>query len=710
MKLLSCHIENFGKLRDFTYYFEDDLSVLFAENGWGKSTLAAFLKVMFYGFDGENRRNGDGNERLRYRPWSGGVYGGSVTFSSGSKTFRMMRTFGARKKEDKFSLYDDETGFISDEFTDRIGEELFSIDRDSFCRTVFWSQTDHETSATTSIQAKIGDLTAQQDDLPAYDAAVKRLRKEMERLRPDRANGLIRKKQDRLALLEADQARLPSLNAQLQQCIAQEQALTEQLSRIRLQKQQYALSVPERPAQEAAGSEAVAAEEVSAAEKRLAEARKRLAAEQNQLMTAEERLAGERENLSASEERLAGARESLAAAEERLAGERENLSATEEKLSSLYATRQRILAQGRDEQEQYRQIKEDLRQELEAVTRLQNKRRSMIRAFSAAGIPFAVIMLALCLSRVIPMPFLILPILSLAGSAWLLWYAGHSDLPADDSEEIQRLRKEKKWYKSSIRTLSRKLRHIDERIQGKELLCEKLRNRLRTMEADVSAQKKSVQEAERNVNSSANGGSSPRTGSDSIPSDVAKTLSEFDAREEECRSQLQDVRGQSEELREMISDCRTSQESLPALKAEISTLLEQYETCAKTLSYLEKARNLFTSRYMNPFLRSFRRYYGLLTGESAESVQTDADLGITILDQGLPRDPSLMSEGTKDMISLCRRMAMIDAMYPGEKPFLVLDDPFSNLDDERIKGGMRFLHTASLEYQILYLTCHASRL
>ncbi len=697
MKLLSCHIENFGKLRDFTYYFEDDLNVLFAENGWGKSTLAAFLKVMFYGFDGENRRNGDGNERLRYRPWSGGVYGGSVTFSSGSKTFRMMRTFGARKKEDKFSLYDDETGFISDEYTDRIGEELFSIDRDSFCRTVFWSQTDHETSATTSIQAKIGDLTAQQDDLPAYDAAVKRLRKEMERLRPDRANGLIRKKQDRLALLEADQARLPALNAQLQQCIAQEQALTEQLSRIRLQKQQYALSVHERPVHETEESESVAAEEVSAAEERLTEARERFAAEQDR----------------------------LTAAEEKLAGERERLAVAEEKLSSLYATRQRILAQGRDEQEQYRQVKEDLQQELEAFTRLQTKRRGTIRAFSAAGILFAVIMLALCLSRVIPMPFLILPILSLAGSAWLLWYAGHSDLPADDSEEIQRLRKEKKWYKSSIRTLSRKLRHIDERIQGKELLCEKLRNRLRTMEADVSAQKKSVQEAERNVNSSANGGSisieedlvssanggsSPGTGSDSIPSEVARILTEFDIREEECRSRLQEVRGQSEELREMISDCRTSQESLPALKAEISTLLEQYETCTKTLSYLEKARNLFTSRYMNPFLRSFRRYYVLLTGESAESVQTDADLGITILNQGLPRDPSLMSEGTKDMISLCRRMAMIDAMYPGEKPFLVLDDPFSNLDDERIKGGMRFLHTASLEYQILYLTCHASRL
>ena len=183
MKLISCHIENFGKLRDFTYYFEDGLSVLFAENGWGKSTFAAFLKVMFYGFDGDNRRNEDGNERLRFRPWGGGVYGGSVTWSRGGKSYRMLRTFGARRKEDTFALYDEETGLPSSDFSENIGEELFGIDRDSFRRTVFWSQSDHDTSVTTSIQAKIGDLSSQQDDFPAYDDAVKRLRREMDRLR-----------------------------------------------------------------------------------------------------------------------------------------------------------------------------------------------------------------------------------------------------------------------------------------------------------------------------------------------------------------------------------------------------------------------------------------------------------------------------------------------------------------------------------------------
>ena len=639
MKLLSCHIENFGKLKDFTYYFEDDLNVLFAENGWGKSTFAAFLRVMFYGFDGENRRNEDGNERLRYRPWGGGVYGGSVTWSSGSKTYRMMRTFGARKKEDKFSLYDDRTGFISGDYTDRIGEELFAIDRESFCRTVFWSQSDHETSATTSIQAKIGDLAAQQDDLPAYDAAVKRLRREMERLRPDRASGLIRKKEDRLKVLEADEARLPALTAQLKECGAMEQELTEELNRIRSQKQAYALSAPQPSVQ------------------------------------------------AAEHGRLADSREGLALAEE-------NLASARDKLSSLRAARRRTLSRGQREREQYLQVKRDLRRELDASAIRQKKQRDRIRAAAAACILLSVILLALCLSGALPKIFLLLPALLLAAGGLVFRYSvqlSGSGSPAQESEELLRLREEKERCGSSLRALSKNLRLTDDRIREQQLLCESLSSRIRKLKASAASAMDSAEE-------------------DNIPSEIARTLRDFDVREEDCRSRLQDIRQQSEELQGMIRDCRASQESIPALRSEIRDLREQYDTCAKTLSYLEEARNLFTSRYMNPFLRSFRRYYSMLTGESADSVRTDADLGIMILDQGLPRDPALMSEGTRDMISLCRRMAMIDAMYPGEKPFLVLDDPFSNLDDERIKGGMRFLHDASLEYQILYLTCHGSRL
>ena len=685
MKLLSCHIENFGKLKDFTYFFEDDLNVLFAENGWGKSTFAAFLVVMFYGFDGENRRNEDGNERLRYRPWGGGVYGGSVTWSSGSKTYRMMRTFGARKKDDKFSLYDDATGFICSDYSDRIGEELFAIDRDSFCRTVFWSQSDHETSATTSIQAKIGDLSAEPDDLPAYDAAVKRLRREAERLRPDRSSGLIRKKEDRLTILEADQARLPALTAQLEECTSKEQELTRELNQIRSEKQQYALSVPQNSEQTAA----------------------------------QKRMESSPESLSAARSGLSSARSDLSSAESGLSSARSGLISAESKLSSLKSARRRTIARGQKVREQYVQVKRDLRRELEASAILQKKRLGRIRAISAAGILLSVILFALCFAGLLPRPLLVLPVLLLAASGWALWYSSRSTGSDDgsaflaaESENILLLEEEKERYRASLRALQRKLARIEEQIRAQQILCERLRSKIQKLESaaytDGGAESAGMHSDSAVITSVSAGTNS--AGGGAIPSAVARTLSDFDVREEKCRSQLQEIRQQSEELRGMIRDCRASQESIPSLQAEIRDLREQYNTCVKTLSYLEEARNLFTSRYMNPFLRSFRRYYGMLTGQSAESVQTDADLGIMILDQGLPRDPSLMSEGTRDMISLCRRMAMIDAMYPGEKPFLVLDDPFSNLDDERLKGGMRFLHTASLEYQILYLTCHGSRL
>ena len=49
MKLVSCYIENFGGLHRFSYDFKDGLNVISEDNGWGKSTLAAFLKAMFYG-------------------------------------------------------------------------------------------------------------------------------------------------------------------------------------------------------------------------------------------------------------------------------------------------------------------------------------------------------------------------------------------------------------------------------------------------------------------------------------------------------------------------------------------------------------------------------------------------------------------------------------------------------------------------------------
>ena len=146
MRLLSCHIENFGKLHDFDMEFDNGLNVILQDNGWGKSSLAAFLKVMFYGFAGDAKRSISDNERKRFKPWQGGTYGGRVVFEKNGKTYLLSRIFGEKEIEDSFELRDYETNLISKDFSTKIGEELFGINRESFMRSVFIGQNDSVTS------------------------------------------------------------------------------------------------------------------------------------------------------------------------------------------------------------------------------------------------------------------------------------------------------------------------------------------------------------------------------------------------------------------------------------------------------------------------------------------------------------------------------------------------------------------------------------
>ena len=85
------------------------------------------------------------------------------------------------------------------------------------------------------------------------------------------------------------------------------------------------------------------------------------------------------------------------------------------------------------------------------------------------------------------------------------------------------------------------------------------------------------------------------------------------------------------------------------------------------------------------------------------------NLHISLKAYGKARTVSNMSEGYQDLIGLCRRMAMIDAMYDKEKPFILLDDPFVNLDEKKIEGAKKFIAKVSEKYQVIYLTCHPSR-
>ena len=105
MKLISLYIENFGTLNRYSLDFTDGLTAITQPNGFGKTTLAEFIRAMFYGFP-RKAKTLEKSKRQKYLPWNGGVFGGNLVFELEGRRFRMERTFGAVPKADTFSVID----------------------------------------------------------------------------------------------------------------------------------------------------------------------------------------------------------------------------------------------------------------------------------------------------------------------------------------------------------------------------------------------------------------------------------------------------------------------------------------------------------------------------------------------------------------------------------------------------------------------------
>ena len=127
MKLISCHIDNFGIFHNFDMNFDESLNVIVQDNGWGKSTLAAFIRAMLYGFDNKRSKDLAANERKRYLPWQGGKYGGSLTFEKKGRRYTVSRTFGETGRGDRMALRDLDAG-KSVSNVENVEEWLFKLD------------------------------------------------------------------------------------------------------------------------------------------------------------------------------------------------------------------------------------------------------------------------------------------------------------------------------------------------------------------------------------------------------------------------------------------------------------------------------------------------------------------------------------------------------------------------------------------------------
>lgn len=177
MKLISCHIDAFGKLNNVNITFGDGINSICEKNGYGKTTLAMFLKAMFYGLGANAHKNSKLTDRTQYLPFSSqGKYGGSLTFVCDKGKFLVRRVFNRTPTLDEFYLYDAENNLPSKVFSQNLGEELFGIGKETFDATVFFGQNHLESEVNDDIKASLSTGQLYGDDLDALSHAVDKIK------------------------------------------------------------------------------------------------------------------------------------------------------------------------------------------------------------------------------------------------------------------------------------------------------------------------------------------------------------------------------------------------------------------------------------------------------------------------------------------------------------------------------------------------------
>ena len=178
IKITKIYISSFGKLKDFSCTLKDGLNVIHEKNGFGKTTVAGFIKAMFFGLNSSNPRNIEANTRKRYTPWeSTEKFGGYLCFETKGKSYRIERYFGKTPAQDTFMLYD-ENEVPCEDFGDNPGQALFDIDADAFERCMYIPQSGITVSPNDSFISKLNKLVENSDDDSNFQAAYKKLVKQ----------------------------------------------------------------------------------------------------------------------------------------------------------------------------------------------------------------------------------------------------------------------------------------------------------------------------------------------------------------------------------------------------------------------------------------------------------------------------------------------------------------------------------------------------
>ena len=702
MIIEACHIAQFGKWKDADFSFSPGKNSFLWDNGYGKTSFIYFFKLMFYGVSGDRKQDLEENERKHYMPFQGASFGGRIIFRIGEKRYRLERSFGLKKSEDSFRLFDEDSGKESKDYSENIGEELFSLDAESFQRVCMISHEDLHFSMNSRMHAKLGNVAEDQEDMKKFQQVQTILKDGINALSPNRRTGNIFKLKMQEEELSSGLYGKEALENAVLSIEKEVLALTEKEAKRKEEgkalEEELSQRISEKDSLGKWMSYAQKKEEWEKAEYRYENALKWYYQDRFSEILEEKKALLWKEEMQSLQEQIHSIKNEIEKVSE--AGG-ENVDVEVEKEGGIVLPLEEASVPGAS-----RAKKDTSKNETfgNGTKEMGQYGTSPVVLFALVGL--GLLFVLLFFGKLFGMPlglpsalFLLLGILSLS-LCFFLWWSGEQKKRTwkeKQEEEEARQRKQQAIRFASLEELLSRFHKLEDMQDLEMEAAGRKEEFLRFVEEEGGEQAFSLLEEKQKE-------------WEEGPSleESRRKLEAFRKEEEERREEIRKKRAEREAKVRDLEFLEEQERLLEQKKEEREALEKRYNLLQKTKAYLEMAKERFALQYKEPILEAFQKYFQSICTEPLQ-FQMSEDLELSFVDRGLSREQGYLSEGLQDLCRFCQKLAIFDAMFREEKAFLLLDDPFSHLDEKNGARARALLEELAKSRQIFYFTCSEER-
>ena len=702
MIIEACHIAQFGKWKDADFSFSPGKNSFLWDNGYGKTSFIYFFKLMFYGVSGDRKQDLEENERKHYMPFQGASFGGRIIFRIGEKRYRLERSFGLKKSEDSFRLFDEDSGKESKDYSENIGEELFSLDAESFQRVCMISHEDLHFSMNSRMHAKLGNVAEDQEDMKKFQQVQTILKDGINALSPNRRTGNIFKLKMQEEELSSGLYGKEALENAVLSIEKEVLSLTEKEAERKEEGKALEAELSQRISEkDSLGkwmSYAQKKEEWEKAEYRYENALKWYYQDRFSDIPEEKKALLWKEEMQSLQEQIRSIKKEIEKVSE-VSGE--NVDVEVEREGGIVLPLEEASVPGAS-----RAKKDTSKNETfgNVTKEMGQYGTSPVVLFALVGL--GLLFVLLFFGKLFGMPlglpsalFLLLGILSLS-LCFFLWWSGEQKKRTwkeKQEEEEARQRKQQAIRFASLEELLSRFHKLEDMQDLEMEAAGRKEEFLRFVEEEGGEQAFSLLEEKQKE-------------WEEGPSleESRRKLEAFRKEEEERREEIRKKRAEREAKVRDLEFLEEQERLLEQKKEEREALEKRYNLLQKTKAYLEMAKERFALQYKEPILEAFQKYFQSICTEPLQ-FQMSEDLELSFVDRGLSREQGYLSEGLQDLCRFCQKLAIFDAMFREEKAFLLLDDPFSHLDEKNGARARALLEELAKSRQIFYFTCSEER-